>query len=226
MCVERWLTEHRIWIDVLSSFGTVAATAIALFLAWTVRRDLRRERLSGLAIGDVEPDGTAFLANNTRVDLQFSPYKCDSLIDPRTEVPSYRPLLSASSLNNARWVLMNDGITLSPGERLAIHLTNLDAEETFVSLVALKVVAERRTRYWVYRFAGIKARNSASMRDSTHPHLKWVLEFGLMRRLGLRGALQFSAQRDVPRSVVCGEQRASATLWQLVERMSEDQPWH
>jgi hypothetical protein len=122
------------WIDVLSSLATVTATVIALFLAWTAGRDQRRERDSGLAIVDVEPDATAFLANNTRVDLKFSLYRCEALIDPKTEVPSYRHLLSASSLNNKCWVPMKGGITLSPGERLPIHLTSLVVEETFVSL--------------------------------------------------------------------------------------------
>lgn len=166
------------WIDALTSLATVTATVIALYLAWTAGRDQRKERDSGLAIVDVEPDGTAFLANNMRVDLQFSLYKCEELIDPKATVISYRHLLSTSSLNRVSWVLMKDGITLSPGERLAIHLATLAAEDTFVSLVALKLVAERRTRYWVYRFAGVRARNSPSIRDSTQPHLKWVLEFG------------------------------------------------
>jgi hypothetical protein len=77
---------------------------------------------------------------------------------------------------------MLDGktITPSPRERLPIHLTSLKCEETYVSLVALKAVfaVERRTRYWVCRFAGGMAAKSPSIRDSTHRHGEWCWSSG------------------------------------------------
>lgn len=179
MCVEKFLTEHRIWIDVFTAIGTVGATVVALTVAITAARLSKREILSGLAIGDIDLCGTSYLTNTTKTELRFSVYKQDGLIDCTKQYAEYRQLLTLSTLKDSNWNRwQKEEMVLSPGERVALHLKGLVAEETFVALTAVKVVLHRRrTRYWVFRYAGVKARDSEQLRDATHPHLKWVLEF-------------------------------------------------
>jgi hypothetical protein len=177
MSCEHWLEVHRVWLELLTSVGTVGAVVVALYLASKADRELRKEKLSGLTIDEVTGDGTAFIANNTRVDLSFSLDKSD-LLNPQTELACYQPFSALSSLSDVHWNPVKKQITLSPGERLPIHLAILTIEKTYVARIALRVVTPERTRYWVYRFAGVKAKYSESISKDTHPHLKWVLEFG------------------------------------------------
>ena len=88
------------------------------------------------------------------------------------------PFSSLSSLHDLPWKVEKKQFTLSPGEWLPVHLAILTIEETYVARIALRVVTPERERYWVYRFAGDKAKDSEKIRDDTHPHGKWVLEFG------------------------------------------------
>ena len=178
MSCEHWLDAHKIWFDLLTSISTFIAVVVSVYLAWSAQAELKKEKHSGLAIDEVTGDGTAFIANNTRVDLPISLYKSDPLLKPKSELVCYQPFSALSSLPGLHWNLERKQMTLSPGERLPVHLAILTIEETYVARVALKVVTPERERYWVYRFAGEKAKYSDKIREDTHPHLKWVLEFG------------------------------------------------
>lgn len=177
MFIEKFLTEHNIWLDAFTAFGTVGATVVAVILAIAAARLSKREILSGLAIVDVDPCGTAYLTNTTNTELRFSVYKNEDLIDCKMQNAAYRQLLRLSELKDCNWNPWQERMVLSPGERVALHLKDLVAEDTFVALAAVKVILLRRTRYWVFRYAGVKARESELTKDATHPHLKWVLEF-------------------------------------------------
>lgn len=48
MCIENYLCDHRIWLEVLTAIGTVSASIIALVLAVRSWLSAKRELLSGL----------------------------------------------------------------------------------------------------------------------------------------------------------------------------------
>lgn len=177
MCVEQFLMEHKIWLEVLTAFGTVGATIVALYLAIKSARSTKQEILSGLKITEPDDDGVAYLENTTRIELCFDGYKSDDLLDHSAQNSHYRNLCTLSALKQINWKGWKEGMVLAPGERTALHLKNLRKEETFVALSAIKVALRRKTRYWVFRYAGDKAKQSRQLSDETHPHLKWVLEF-------------------------------------------------
>lgn len=172
MYIENFLKEHHMWLDLFTAVGTVGATVTALFIAIRTELASRSEILSGLAIVDVDPNGNAYLTNTTKRALQFSVYKNENF--------PYCQGLKTSELRSAIWISWKDKMVLSPGERIVLHLKSLVAENTLVEYAGVKVVLKRRTRYWVFRYAGVKARDSAQLRDDTHPHLSWVLEFSMV----------------------------------------------
>lgn len=81
MCIEKFLNDHKIWIDFFTALGTVTASAIALILAIRSWMAEKRELLSGLKISEVDENGVAYLENTTRRELRFSVYKSDDIIN-------------------------------------------------------------------------------------------------------------------------------------------------
>ncbi|MBV2124655.1 MAG: hypothetical protein KUF75_05865 [Candidatus Thiodiazotropha sp. (ex Ctena orbiculata)] len=79
MCIEKYLIDHKIWIDFFTAFGTVTASTIALILAIRSWIFEKRGLLSGLKIGEVDENGVAYLENTTRRELRFSVYKNDDI---------------------------------------------------------------------------------------------------------------------------------------------------
>ena len=175
--MEMFLTEHKIWLDAFTAVGTVGATVVAIVLAIKASRSAEREILSGLKITDPDAEGVAYLENTTRIELRVRVLRNDELLDHLTQNDAYHEVCKLSVLNASTWKTVKEEMVLSPGERTALHLKNLIVEDTFVALSAIKVTHSRRTRYWIFRYAGGKAKDSEKLREETHPHKKWVLEF-------------------------------------------------
>ncbi|MEW8199267.1 MAG: hypothetical protein AB2777_16655 [Candidatus Thiodiazotropha endolucinida] len=176
MCIEEYLVDHKIWIDVLTAIGTVSASIIALVLAVRSWLADKRELLSGLKISEIDENGVAYLENTTKRELQFSVYKNNDFVNHLEIHINYRDLLKKSELSNINWNLWKENMVLSPGELIAIHLKSLVVQNTYIALSAIKVVLSQRTRIWVFRFAGSKVKEHDEVREQTHPHKVWVLE--------------------------------------------------
>lgn len=61
-------------------------------------------------------------------------------------------------------------MVLSLGERIAIHVKSIVVQNTYIALSAIKVVLSRRTRIWIFRYAGSKVKDDPELSEATHPH--------------------------------------------------------
>ena len=117
--LNQLLNDHKIWIDLFTAVGTVGATIIALVVSIGSWRRSRQEQLSAVTLTNPSSDGTVFIENIARVDLQVSIEKNDKLIpEPQNKTDSrhYQQVLQLESLKKSNgWVTLHEEMTLFPG---------------------------------------------------------------------------------------------------------------
>lgn len=183
MCIEAFFENYKSTIGFLGSLGTLVAAAVAIWVVRQNSKDLRRIRLSGLSVKEVDSNGVLYLQNNTDVDLTITTSINKDVIDEKSKNEKYQEIISSNSWMNNEFVEINGDIVLSKGEVLVIHLKNIVVESTYISLVALKVQFSDKdkaefgkAKYFLFRYAGDLAKKDSVIGAVSHPHNKWVME--------------------------------------------------
>jgi hypothetical protein len=183
MCIETFFESYKSTIGFLGSLGTLVAAAVAICVVRQNSKDLRRIRLSGLSVKEVDSKGVLYLQNNTDVDLIMTTSINKGVIDENCRNEKFQEIISSNKWINNEFVEINKDIVLSKGEVLVIHLKNIVVENAYISLVALKVQFSDKeksefgkAKYFLFRYAGDLAKSDKVIGSISHPHNKWIME--------------------------------------------------
>ena len=183
MCIELFFETYKNTISFAGAVGTVVAAFVAVWVVFQNSKDLRRIRLAGLSVTEIDDNGVLYLQNSTDIDLKINTSICRSVLDEHERKENFHEVVSSSSWLKSDFEIIHKEMVLSKGERIAIHLKNIVVEEAYISLVALRVKfsedpkkAFKKSKYYLFRFAGERARLDSAIAEISHPHNKWVLE--------------------------------------------------
>ncbi|PUB74051.1 MAG: hypothetical protein DBP03_11835 [gamma proteobacterium symbiont of Ctena orbiculata] len=183
MCIEGFFEDYTSTIAFLGAVGTVVAAAVAVLVVRQNSKELRRIRLSGLSVKDIDDNGVLYLQNNTDIDLRITTSINRDIIDEKEKNTNFKNILSSDTWMSNKFDEIHNDVALSKGEVLVIHLKDIVAERTYIALVALKIIFSEKhknefgkAKYYLFRYAGDLAKNDSEISGKYHPHKKWILE--------------------------------------------------
>jgi hypothetical protein len=186
----------------LTAIGTLGATIVALYFGVRNLRELNQQKSTGFAIEAVDPYGIGTIHNQSQVEVSFRLSKYVMVAGTRLDrALEIHDLLSAShqSISKAadilakveEWKIDEEEIlpkqTMSPQESITFHIQDLN-EYVPIAFVLLKLVANSKTKYYLYRYARRQYDASlSSFRGSLHPFDRWVRIFSFEREYVVDG---------------------------------------
>ena len=183
MCIEGIFECYKSTIAFFGAVGTVVASAVAVWVVYQNSKELRRIRLSGLSVKDIDDNGVLYLQNNTEIDLRITTSINRDIINEKEKNAKFKGILSSDIWMSNKFEKFHNEIVLSKGEVLVIHLKDIEVEQTYIALVALKIQFSEKhkkefgkAKYYLFRYAGDLAKNDTELRAKSHPHKKWILE--------------------------------------------------
>lgn len=182
MCIEELLKDYTNTIAFLSAVGTVVAAIIAVLVVRQNSKELSRIRMSGFSVKNVDDNGVLYLQNNTDIDLKITTSINRDIIDETKKYEDIKNISSSNGWMSNKFEVIHNAVVLSKGEVLIIHLKSIVAEDTYIALVALKIIFSEKhkknfgkERYYLFRYVGDRAIHNDEIYHNYHPHKKWVL---------------------------------------------------
>lgn len=174
------LSQVQIWIDAFIAIGTVGATLIALIVTLRNFSDLKREKLSGINIAIANQEAIIILENKSKVDVNID-LRSHVLTNGHQKNESLHYLqlpdedIKEKLIRETEWKPLRKN-NLSSGESIKFHLMDVgNTANVYVVFIALKLVIDnKRTKYYVLRFAGVKSSESDIL-PLSHPLQQWIV---------------------------------------------------